>query len=228
MFAIIVLIVLILPFTIVLLFLQIIERHVNKLRCCHFWIKLKPFFDAYGGPYKDKYRFWTGLVLLTRLLILSVITLNAHKTTVLSAIISSVTFLFSVSITLGGVYKKWYANFAESIFFLLLVIMSTFAAGNYTYTATIVSVSIAFVAFILILLFHLAIQLQKRECVNRIEDRVRNKLVGRRCTQEINMEALSSDEREPSDNYYSFELVRNELLLDDDDDDGYILQSTNK
>ena len=227
-FAIIVLIVLILPFTFVLLFLQIIERHVNKLRCCHFWIKLKPFFDAYGGPYKDKYRFWTGLVLLTRLLILSVITLNAHKTTVLSAIISSVTFLFSVSITLGGVYKKWYANFAESIFFLLLVIMSTFAAGNYTYTATIVSVSIAFVAFILILLFHLAIQLQKRECVNRIEDRVRNKLVGRRCTQELNMEALSSDEREPSDNYYSFELVRNELLLDDDDDDGYILQSTNK
>ena len=228
MFALFVLIVLILPFTFVLLFLQIIERHVNKLRCCHFWIKLKPFFDAYGGPYKDKYRFWTGLMLLTRLLILSVITLNTHKTTVLSAIISSVTFLFSVSITLGGVYKKWYANFAESIFFLLLVIMSTFAAGNYTYTATIVSVSIAFVAFIVVLLFHLAIQLRKRERVKLIEDRVRIKLVGQRRTQELNMEALSSDEREPSDNYYSFELVRNESLLDDDDDDGYILQSTNK
>ena len=75
-FALFVLIVLILPFTFVLLFLQIIERHVNKLRCCHFWIKLKPFFDAYGGPYKDKCRFWTGLVLLTRLLILSVIILS--------------------------------------------------------------------------------------------------------------------------------------------------------
>ena len=112
-FALCVLIVLILPFTFVLLFLQIIERHINKLRCCHFWIKFKPFFDAYGGPYKDKYRFWTGLVLLTRLLILSVIILNTNKTTVLSAIISSVAFLFSVAITLGGVYKEWYANFAE-------------------------------------------------------------------------------------------------------------------
>ena len=46
-FALCVLIVLILPFTFVLLFFQIIERHVNKLRCCHFWIKLKPFFDAH-------------------------------------------------------------------------------------------------------------------------------------------------------------------------------------
>ena len=230
-FALFVLIVLILPFTFVLLFLQIIERHINKLHCCHFWIKFKPFFDAYGGPYKDKYRFWTGLVLLTRLLILSVIILNTHKTTVLSAIISSVAFLFSLSITLGGVYKEWHANFAESTFFLLLVIMSTFATGNYTYTATIVSVSIAFVAFIAILLFPLAIQLRNKECVKHIQHKVRIKLVGKRHTQELNMEALSSDNRdirESSENYFSFELVRNELLLDDDDDDGYILQSTKK
>ena len=230
-FALCVLIVLILPFTFVLLFLQFIERHVNKLRCCHFWIKFKPFFDAYGGPYKDKYRFWTGLVLLTRLLILSVIILSTHQTTVLAAIISSVAFLFSVAITLGGVYKEWYANFAESIFFLLLVIMSTFAAGNYTYTATIVGVSTAFVAFIVILLFQLAIELQNKECVQHIQDKVRIKLVGQRRTQEPNMEALISDDRnvrKSSDNYLSFELVRKELLPDDDDDDGYILQRKKK
>ena len=230
-FALFVLIILILPFTFVLLFLQIIERHVNKLRCCHFWIKLKPFFDAYGGPYKDKYRFWTGLVLLTRLLILSVIILNTLKRTILSAIISSVAFLFSVSITLGGVYKEWYANFAESIFFLLLIIMSTFAADNFAYTATIVGVSTAFVAFIVILLFHLAIQLRSKGCVKHIQERVRIKLVGQRRTQELNTGALSSEDmdiRESSDNYFSFELMRNESLLSDDDDDGYILQSTKK
>ena len=170
-------------------------------------------------------------MLLTRLLILSVITLSTHKTTVLSAIISSVAFLFSVSITLGGVYKEWYANFAESIFFLLLVIMSTFAADNFAYTATIVSVSIAFVAFIVILLFHLAIQLRNKECVKHIQEIVRIKLVGQRHTQELNIEALSSDDRdirESSDDYFSFELMRNESLLDDGDDDGYILQSTKK
>ena len=230
-FALCVLIVLILPFTFVLLFLQIIERHINKLHCCNFWIKLKPFFDAYGGPYKDKYRFWTGLVLLTRLLILSAVTLSAHEATILSAIISSVAFLFSVSITLGGVYKEWYANFAESIFFLLLVIMSTFAADNFAYIATIVSVSTAFVAFIVILLFHLGIQLRSKECVKHIQERVRIKRFGQRDTQEPNMEVLSSDERDIrkcSDNYSSFELVRKELPLDDDDGDGYILQSTKK
>ena len=201
------------------------------MRCCHFWIKFKPFFDAYGGPYKDKYRFWTGLVLLTRLLILSVIILSTHQTTVLAAIISSVAFLFSVAITLGGVYKEWYANFAESIFFLLLVIMSTFAADNFAHTATIVGVSTAFVAFIVILLFQLAIELQNKECVQHIQDKVRIKLVGQRRTQEPNMEALISDDRnvrKSSDNYLSFELVRKELLPDDDDDDGYILQRKKK
>ena len=217
-FALCVLIVLILPFTFVLLFLQIIERHINKLRCCHFWIKLKPFFDAYGGPYKDRYRFWSGLVLLTRLLILLTVILSAQQATVLSAIISSVAFLFSLSITLGGVYKEWYANFAESLFFLLLVIMSTFAADNFAYTATIVSVSTAFVAFIVILLFHLGVQFRNKECVKHIQERVMIKLVGQRDTQELNTEPLSSNDRDRkcSDNYSSFELVRKELPLDDD------------
>ena len=193
-FALCVLIVLVLPFTFILLFLQIIERYVSKLRCCRSWIKLKPFFDAYGGPYKDKYG--TGLLLLARLLILSVITPSSHKTIVLSTIISSVAFLFLASIALGGVYKEWYGNFAESLFFLLFIIMSTFAADNLAHTATIVGVSIAFAAFIVILSFHLAIQLRKRKCVKHIEDRVRIKLVGQRRTQELNMEALSSDNRD--------------------------------
>ena len=29
--------------------------------------KFKPLLDAYGGPYKDKYRFWTGVTLMVRL-----------------------------------------------------------------------------------------------------------------------------------------------------------------
>ena len=32
-------------------------------------VKLKPFIDAYTGPYKDRYRFWTGLILLVRLVL---------------------------------------------------------------------------------------------------------------------------------------------------------------
>ena len=35
-------------------------------------IKLKPFIDAYTGPYKDQYRYWTGLLLIIRLLLTTV------------------------------------------------------------------------------------------------------------------------------------------------------------
>ena len=35
-------------------------------------VKLKPFIDAYTGPYKDKYRYWTGLLLIIRLIVTTV------------------------------------------------------------------------------------------------------------------------------------------------------------
>ena len=35
-------------------------------------IKLKPFIDAYTGPYNDQYRYWTGLLLIIRLLLTTV------------------------------------------------------------------------------------------------------------------------------------------------------------
>ena len=39
--------------------------------CLLGWVRrLKPLFDAYTGPYKDKYRFWTGLLLLVHFILL--------------------------------------------------------------------------------------------------------------------------------------------------------------
>ena len=45
------------PFNVILLFTRILSRfqHINKF---------KPLLDAYQGPYKDKYYYWTGLQLL--------------------------------------------------------------------------------------------------------------------------------------------------------------------
>ena len=38
--------------------------------------RLKPFFDAYTGPYKPRYRFWTGLLLLARCLFFTMFSLH--------------------------------------------------------------------------------------------------------------------------------------------------------
>ena len=54
--------VLILCFVLVLTFIPCLQKKSNTPLL--FWVnKLKPLFDAYTGPYKDRYRFWPGLSL---------------------------------------------------------------------------------------------------------------------------------------------------------------------
>ena len=41
------------------------------------WVlKLKPFFDAYFGPLKDKHRYWTGVLLVSRLILSLISSVN--------------------------------------------------------------------------------------------------------------------------------------------------------
>ena len=41
------------------------------------WVnKLKPVFDSYAGPYKDRYRVWTGLLLTTRTVFIVLLSAN--------------------------------------------------------------------------------------------------------------------------------------------------------
>ena len=47
---------------------QWLQRFSGKY-CNDIVVKLKPFIDAYSGPYKDKYRFWTGLLLIVRFIL---------------------------------------------------------------------------------------------------------------------------------------------------------------
>ena len=72
----IIFVILTLPFSLSLLCI----RHTFSLsNCCRIfsWVnKLKPFFDAYTGPYKDSARFWTGLLLISRLFLLLVHTID--------------------------------------------------------------------------------------------------------------------------------------------------------
>ena len=41
------------------------------------WVRrLKPLFDAYTGPYKDKHRYWPGLLLVVRVALFLVFSVN--------------------------------------------------------------------------------------------------------------------------------------------------------
>ena len=57
------------------------------------WVnRLKPFLDAYQGPYNDKFRFWTGLLLLARLVLFVVYTANFKND-------FSMSFFWTIAIT---------------------------------------------------------------------------------------------------------------------------------
>ena len=153
---------LLLPYTLVLTFVQYLRRRTGTRML--FWVRrLKPFFDAYTGPYKDKYSFWVGLLLLVRSSLFLVFAFNALGDPALNLLAITLTgFLLVILMqsTFHGVYKKWPPNTLESLSFLnlgtlaLATLYVSKAGGNQT-ALVCISVSIAFLTFVAILFYHM-------------------------------------------------------------------------
>ena len=174
-FALFVLCFLIIPFTVLLVFMQLLEGPVRAIRRCNFWYKLKPFFDAFGGPFKDKYRFWPGLLLVVRLVLLLVVSFNNSKSTTAAAITTCIAILFALFAIFGGIYKKLHTNVLEITFLLLLTTMSAFNSIN-DKIATPVGLSIAFIVFVVIVAFHCYLRMENWTLVvNICNKHLRNK-----------------------------------------------------
>ena len=150
-----------LPYTAVLIFIQYLQ-HWSSYRVL-FWVKkLKPLFDAYTGPYKDSHRYWTGLLLLVRIVLFLIFSMNTQGNADINVLTISLTVLslFVYLAVTGGVYKTWSLNIIEYSFFLNLGVL---ASATFYTTVTMrsqiavayTSVSMAFAAFIIIVVFHL-------------------------------------------------------------------------
>ena len=145
MAALLVLLVLSLPYTALLLFIQCLQLKSNYRAL--FWIgKFKPLFDAYTGPYKDKHRYWTGLLLLVVLLVI---------------------LLLLVKLAFyGGIYKATYLNALELSFLLNLGLLSSCTLYNHSADIdqkvyTHISTSIAFATFTAVILYHAVIRIRQ-------------------------------------------------------------------
>ena len=148
-----------LPFAFSLLCLKFVYSLSN---CCRVfsWIdKLKPFFDTYTGPYKDKARFWTGLLLLVRISLLVIHAFdysNSHIPHLF--VITASLLLISNMVILNGVYKNHYLNILEYFYiFNLGILFSTILSNIGLKWQSIVShvlVSSAFLAFLGIVGYH--------------------------------------------------------------------------
>ena len=78
-------------------------------------------FDAYTGPYKDKFSFWTGFLLVIRI---TAIASNTTKGPILNLSLVCVTAAILSLLCQAGVYKAWPVSIIESFTYFNLIIFS--------------------------------------------------------------------------------------------------------
>ena len=155
--AVIILLLLWLPYTLVLLFIQHLRRHSHH--CLLKWVnKLKPFLDSYVGPLKDNHHYWIGLGLLARLILLLISSVTLTKAPFLTVpIITLLTFIFGMLVL--SVYKQWQISLLEACFHMNMAMFSTVvlfieACGGSKGSLACTSLGIAFIQFLAIIGYH--------------------------------------------------------------------------
>ena len=148
-------------FTMFLMFFPLMERYLSHFRCWITWhMRLKPWYDAYGGPYKDRYRWWTGFLLLLRCLLVLIVTFLNNPNLALS-ILGWICLLLTLFVSLLHIYKSVVLKFLE-ISFLLLTALLGFSSTIWQTTAAL---AISALLFAVILLFHLGQRLKTTSLV---------------------------------------------------------------
>ena len=161
--AVVFLVMLSIPYVLVLLFIQCLRKLSNAHNQVGSWVtRLIPLLDAYAGPYKPRYPFWTGFLLLVRNPLFLIFTFNYTDDPSLNLMaILIVSFLVPIlAWCLRGVYKKWQLDILESSFFFNLGVMA--AAMQYIRNHNEVqmtavaytSISIVFATFVGIVIYH--------------------------------------------------------------------------
>ena len=162
------LLILLIPFTISLLFIQILQRFSHH-KIFFLVNKLKPLLDAYTGPYTNSARFWTGYLLFARVVIFTCSTLTS-KVHYMAGVSIAAALLFVLLTTAfflhEGVYKQKSIRILEGslLLNLALLLLATSYVGFHKISQafyTLFFVGIAFLTFISVILYHVAKQMYK-------------------------------------------------------------------
>ena len=152
-----------LPYTALLLFLQCLWPR-SHYRLLSWMRRIKPFLDAHIGPYKDKYRFWPGLLFLVRIILFMAFAVNSLGDMSLNLLFTSMMImcLLGFKWIASGIYKNWLLDILEASFFLnlgmlsvsSLYIRSIHSEKMIQNAVSGTSLSIVYATFIGILIYH--------------------------------------------------------------------------
>ena len=176
--AMICLIFLFLPYTMLLIFSQWLQakshlRMFSRINSRY----VKPFLDAYHAPYTNKHRYWTGLMLLLRFVLFLISAVNAlGDPSVNLLVIASTTVLMLPTILGSRIYKTWTLGLLETSFIINLIILAVAALyirpnGGNQNAATFTSVGIAFATFHGIVIYHSVQQIKGTRLWKRLRQR---------------------------------------------------------
>ena len=189
-----------LPYTLSLLFLQQLQKISNSCRLLMWINKLGPFYDAHFAPFKAKHRYWFGLLLLTRgiLLVLFASTVTVHQ-----SIYLLIVFVFGIALLLYVAimhpFKSTIVLVIESSSLANLTLLSGFllyaqTQAGYVVTLQIsaagISAGIIFIQFCGIILYNV-IKARCCICSNRHASNVRSYINDNR--EEYNMDEVDDE-----------------------------------
>ena len=213
------------PFTLSLLFVQILERF-SHYRIFFFVRKFKPLFDAYTGPYSDKARFWTGFLLLVRIILFITSTFSdRYHTDANIIIIVALTgvILFLSSVIRPGLYENLGLHILECSSMLNLAVLFLAVAYNRFRNKssetifTHVSIITAFIMLVGILTFHICQKLYSFLFIKTLCARFKQRCMLRFKSKNMDSE---DDDHICTDNYppfIRFDQDREPLLAENDD-----------
>ena len=142
------------PYTLSLISIQWLLK-ISHFRIM-FWVRrLKPLFDANTGPFKVNHHYWTGLLLIVRIMLLTIFSLNRSNDPAVN-LLYIVVFLIILLAWLyvsGWIYENKLNNFLELTFLLNLTLTSAaalFELSNQKYSPSVIytSTGIASVVFV--------------------------------------------------------------------------------
>ena len=155
--------ILFLPYTLLLLFGQWLKA-MSHLRIFA-WAnsaRLVPFMDPYHAPYKPKHRYWPGLLLVFRFVLLQFFAFNALQDPNISLLgIQVGTAMLQLWAWIShGVYRNWCLDALEGSFALNLIILAAATmyiniTGGNQLAVGYTSVAVAFITFIGIIASHI-------------------------------------------------------------------------
>ena len=126
--------------------------------------KVQTFIETYHKPYTPKHRYWTGLLLVARIILYLVSAVNySNKSTIaLTAICFIMCCILILRQFIGSrTYRKWPVDVLETVFYLNILIFAIFvwyslddSDSNLKETVPSTSVIVALIALLLIVLYH--------------------------------------------------------------------------